>query len=98
MRVKSSLFVRRLRILCLFLCKQKTAYGMRISDWRSDVGTSDLQAGDAALLDATANWLARAMAVASVARAATGFGELLAAHGALQIGRASCRERVCQYV
>src|SRR3546814_18041635 len=25
-----------------FVCKQKTAYGMRISDWSSDVGSSDL--------------------------------------------------------
>lgn len=41
------------------------------------------QAGDAALLDATAIWLARPMAVASVARAVTGFGELLAARGVL---------------
>jgi hypothetical protein len=41
------------------------------------------QAGDAALLDATAIWLARPMAVASVARAAIGFAELLAARGVL---------------
>src|SRR3546814_7462210 len=27
---------------CLF-CKQKTAYEMRISDWSSDVGSSDLE-------------------------------------------------------
>src|SRR3546814_13086622 len=27
---------------CLFFCKQKTAYGMRISDWSSDVCSSDL--------------------------------------------------------
>src|SRR3546814_5094562 len=26
-----------------FFCKQKTAYEMRISDWRSDVCSSDLQ-------------------------------------------------------
>lgn len=41
------------------------------------------QAGDTALLDATATWLARPAAAPSVARAAAGFGELLAAHGAL---------------
>src|SRR3546814_9947282 len=29
-------------ILCLFFCKQKTAYEMRISDWSSDVCSSDL--------------------------------------------------------
>lgn len=41
------------------------------------------QAGDAALLEATAIWLARPAAAPSVARAAAGFGELLAAHGTL---------------
>src|SRR3546814_5397735 len=40
-------FVRWLCILCIFLCvffffKQKTAYEMRISDWSSDVCSSDL--------------------------------------------------------
>src|SRR3546814_2769094 len=29
-------------ILCVFLFKQKTAYEMRISDWSSDVCSSDL--------------------------------------------------------
>src|SRR3546814_3165100 len=28
--------------LCFFFFKQKTAYEMRISDWSSDVGSSDL--------------------------------------------------------
>src|SRR3546814_1330022 len=28
--------------LCVFSCKQKTAYEMRISDWSSDVCSSDL--------------------------------------------------------
>src|SRR3546814_16675278 len=32
-------------IWCFFLCKQKTAYEMRISDWSSDVCSSDLDAG-----------------------------------------------------
>src|SRR3546814_3704105 len=30
------------RISCVFFCKQKTAYEMRISDWSSDVCSSDL--------------------------------------------------------
>src|SRR3546814_5985719 len=30
---------------CLFLFKQKTAYEMRISDWSSDVCSSDLRDG-----------------------------------------------------
>src|SRR3546814_4674937 len=35
----------RLKVFCLFLFffKQKTAYEMRISDWSSDVCSSDLQ-------------------------------------------------------
>src|SRR3546814_12051624 len=28
--------------MCFFFCKQKTAYEMRISDWSSDVCSSDL--------------------------------------------------------
>src|SRR3546814_3519515 len=32
--------------LCFFFFKQKTAYEMRISDWSSDVCSSDLEQGD----------------------------------------------------
>src|SRR3546814_10676104 len=32
--------------MCLFCFKQKTAYEMRISDWSSDVCSSDLAVGD----------------------------------------------------
>src|SRR3546814_9749755 len=35
-------------ILCFFFFKQKTAYEMRISDWSSDVCSSDLDEADAA--------------------------------------------------
>src|SRR3546814_9899123 len=35
-------------ICCFFFFKQKTAYGMRISDWRSDLCSSDLRAMNAA--------------------------------------------------
>src|SRR3546814_1043765 len=39
-------------IYCVFFfCKQKTAYEMRISDWSSDVCSSDLNGGVRALLD-----------------------------------------------
>src|SRR3546814_2858247 len=31
--------------MCVFFFKQKTAYEMRISDWSSDVCSSDLHAG-----------------------------------------------------
>src|SRR3546814_17353256 len=33
-------------MICFFFFKQKTAYEMRISDWSSDVCSSDLDAGD----------------------------------------------------
>src|SRR3546814_2518810 len=33
-----------LSVLCFFFFKQKTAYEMRISDWSSDVCSSDLSA------------------------------------------------------
>src|SRR3546814_3496207 len=33
-------------IICFFFFKQKTAYEMRISDWSSDVCSSDLPSGD----------------------------------------------------
>src|SRR3546814_8286219 len=33
-----------LLLYCVFFCKQKTAYEMRISDWSSDVRSSDLVA------------------------------------------------------
>src|SRR3546814_2918122 len=34
-------------VLCVFFFKQKTAYEVRISDWSSDVCSSDLGAADA---------------------------------------------------
>src|SRR3546814_15903657 len=36
--------------LCFFFFKQKTAYEMRISDWSSDVCSSDLDAGKALVM------------------------------------------------
>src|SRR3546814_7410744 len=40
--------------ICFFFFKQKTAYEMRISDWSSDVCSSDLQGGDAIIVLAIA--------------------------------------------
>src|SRR3546814_2365663 len=37
---------------CVFVFKQKTAYEMRISDWSSDVCSSDLRIAGAAGIDA----------------------------------------------
>src|SRR3546814_3109098 len=74
-----------------FFFKQKTAYEMRISDWSSDVCSSDL----ARRPGASAPWLSdsdrKAAGVALAIRAAS-------ATSSPEIGRASCRERVCQYV
>src|SRR3546814_2843388 len=91
-----------------FFFKQKTAYEMRISDWSSDVCSSDLvvhHPGDdlAVALDGdrdreigdAVQEVGRAVErIDDPARAGLRAGRL----AALQIGRASCRERVCQYV
>src|SRR3546814_8570016 len=49
-------FMCDLLFCCFFFFKQKTAYEMRISDWSSDVCSSDLEAGHA--VDAEAACLA----------------------------------------
>src|SRR3546814_8522199 len=100
--------------MCFFLCvacvfffffKQKTAYEMRSSDWSSDVCSSDLlfplflkllgihRALPAlvalcvvVLLDAAAPWSPGSVSWRMLT------------HEMSEIGRASCRERVCQYV
>src|SRR3546814_11761689 len=104
-----------------FFFKQKTAYEMRISDWSSDVCSSDLRAeatinlsgqilhADAsavdmyAAIDLLADKLDRLLLkhkqkmVDNYRR-----GESIARSGeftcSIPIGRASCRERVCQSV
>src|SRR3546814_21058280 len=120
--------------MCLFLLffKHKTAYEMRISDWSSDVCSSDLASGFAedALLQPTllaafprqmterfqptilahrlrAEIVATELANRMVNRSGIvlpfalaeeegcALGQVAAAY-AVEIGRASCRERVCQ--
>src|SRR3546814_4382728 len=110
----------------LFFFKQNTAYELRISDWSSDVCSSDL----ATLGVPIAMWADRGnrrniitlaltifssmtvvcgfvtnFAQLALARIGVGVGEAGSsppAHSMIadmfQIGRASCRERVCQYV
>src|SRR3546814_8726171 len=73
--------------LFIFFFKQKTAYEMRISDWSSDVCSSDLA------LHGVPDPAQRAAARIPGTDAAAGRGGAL-----IEIGRASCRERVCQYV
>src|SRR3546814_3028424 len=109
-------------MIVVFIFKQKTAYEIRISDWSSDVCSSDLSArrlpsmrhgGGAVFVDQ------RAAAEAVEAEGGVqrmrfvmrdGMGENMAAAGSrleasgapaaidIEIGIASCRERVCQYV
>src|SRR3546814_9406429 len=119
-----------------FFFKQKTAYEMRISDWSSDVCSSDLDQSEDSL--AIALEFSQPLVGTQDFDELVGFteamakpsswslddsgkilryphvspnqdftvkvsGELLAADGtrlgrAVEIGRASCRERVCQYV
>src|SRR3546814_3202497 len=99
-------------LLCcfLFFCfffKQKTAYEMRISDWSSDVCSSDL--GSRTLGIARPEGMGPAMTLFEPVgkkpepSAPAGFvpsrsEDDVARHLLRQIGRASCRERVCQYV
>src|SRR3546814_3795097 len=79
--------------------KQKTAYEMRISDWSSDVCSSDL------LLMVWGMWLALYQVPADYQQGNSFrilFIHVPAAWMSLfiygEIGRASCRERVCPYV
>src|SRR3546814_8713790 len=93
--------------LYFFFFKQKTAYEMRISDWSSDVCSSDLEHHQpkAKRRERPAKRGPQDMDLLVQPHAC--FGDLEApqpvaagqSHIALQqIGRASCRERVCQYV
>src|SRR3546814_7240945 len=88
-----------------FFFKQKTAYEMRISDWSSDVCSSDLLGGsgfvsltERAELDEGAS-LDTTFLGAGGADTRIDVGAVLLGDCAFaEIGRASCRERVCQYV
>src|SRR3546814_8832095 len=94
-------------LLGCFLFKQKTAYEMRISDWSSDVCSSDLDLCRIAREVAARGESGREGDIArSLAPPHAGLGAALGAAAARrdesgrsrQIGRASCRERVCKYV
>src|SRR3546814_5615055 len=92
--------------LCFFFFKQKTAYEMRISDWSSDVCSSDLtgkrdhhrhrgerdtrRAGEAMLATTPMQF----DYVGTGGLPGIGYGNPFSD----EIGRASCSERVCQYV
>src|SRR3546814_10918000 len=97
-----------------FFFKQKTAYEMRIIDWSSDVCSADRGAPGDELVESIAHAarhfdhspgivsLRAGLAVDESGRLPFHQAEsaldqigLLSDH---EIGRASCRERVCQYV
>src|SRR3546814_1258973 len=106
-------------IICFFFFKQKTAYEMRISDWSSDVCSSDLTFSS---LDVLKTLLPRMADGGFALKAPVAYrveadparveaferrrqlrqqmAELDRQRRELcgEIGRASCRERVCQYV
>src|SRR3546814_7164996 len=106
-------FVIVVLLLCVFVFffKHKTAYEMRISDWSSDVCSSDLDAPHRA---APPSWrvgsenrrrphwdtFSRSDTTATGMTPNSGSPDLLVLEPAPrgQIGRASCRERACQYV
>src|SRR3546814_9010851 len=74
-----------------FFFKQKTAYGMRISDWSSDVCSSDLAGYRFGYTKIDID-------TPSVATPGIPRGSSFDSSTNHEIGRASCRERVGQYV
>src|SRR3546814_2958462 len=93
-------FFVQYKSVLLFFFKQKTAYEMRISDWSSDVCSSDLPEFGGALLAEPSEGLGEHR-VTIDGRPATDWVErAMEELSAMpeEIGRASCRERVCQYV
>src|SRR3546814_9346914 len=101
-------YCTRTRLCCCFVVfffKHKTAYEMRISDWSSDVCSSDL---NSPLDGAIPRWEPKPRFGSRNPRQ---FNRSSIAPGCyisfvlrsilfslVEIGRASCRERVCQYV
>src|SRR3546814_5059916 len=83
-----------------FFFKQKTAYEMRISDWSSDVCSSDLyHAAELSDFCPGASFAKRIRRQTKTV--CTQHHARMKDHAIPyrdEIGRASCRERVCQYV
>src|SRR3546814_3472610 len=82
------IFQSCLVFVIFFFFKQKTAYEMRISDWSSDVCSSDLGTPIIGVPVPTENGCSPHTCTVVPRHSSTGS----------KIGRASCRERVCQYV
>src|SRR3546814_3385792 len=91
-------------ILLFFFFKQKTAYEMRISDWSSDVCSSDLASASGVRMVSKPGLNVPVICTPGICgQPVMGLSPfaMYASTGQLirqQIGRASCRERVCQYV
>src|SRR3546814_8558641 len=83
-------------LVVFFFFKQKTAYEMRISDWSSDVCSSDLFFGPFGFnfLNALSDGFLRRLGFFNLSQTLC----ILLSQFFNEIGRASCRERVCQYV
>src|SRR3546814_7620389 len=99
MYCSSQVFLSVFRLYFFF--KQKTAYEMRISDWSSDVcssdlGTESIRAERDGQLHATRSvdiFIVGSFVRFTLTVLMTMFKRLL-----IQLGRASCRERVGQYL
>src|SRR3546814_5782340 len=94
-----------LLVFFFFFFKQKTAYEMRISDWSSDVCSSDLPVPRPGLVegvtpreDGRIDLIGLPKKRIAELFETAGLDTKAAKLRAKQIGRASCRERVCQYV
>src|SRR3546814_8311493 len=98
---------RRLVLKDVFIFKQKTAYERRISDWSSDVCSSDLKLAE----DVGESILSRRLAKIALDEHSPilagyfsdndgwkHFDQVSIAAVAKEIGRASCRDSGCQYV
>src|SRR3546814_3678642 len=96
-------------VVFFFFFKQKTAYEMRISDWSSDVCSSDLGRAEPlchrlrihVLGCDGVHHLGPAKGVEGPVDGCRGTLDGIALAPGIahqEIGRASCRERVCQYV
>src|SRR3546814_4132080 len=97
---------------CVVFFKQEAAYELRISDWSSDVCSSELLMVLAGAVVTAVGWLLAPWGVALLFErgAFTADDTVVVAqvlrwgllqmpfYFGVQIGRASCRERVCQYV
>src|SRR3546814_1370758 len=91
-------------VILFFFFKQKTAYEMRISDWSPDVCSSDLVILRERFLAVDAERPHHGEIVEGEEEGILAVGSIgmfvihPRRHDEDEIGRASCRERVCQYV